>query len=200
MMSASKGPQRSLLLTSLTQYYQQHPDYAYKLRDILNGASPVSLRIIDWFVTHYAKKQKVNYWLTGNKQYCYSTLPSQSLSDVFKFYLYVDYRAQLKSYTKLLFDPFRRHERISFIIQSKPLEIIETTVGQLNFFRWAFENHVIDYMTEQLDKIENDMAQFMTHRKDIPKPDKKIKPVPDSNKSRKGIPIIQTNHNVNLTW
>ena len=197
-MSVSKAPQRTLLLTSLTQYYQQHPEYAHKLKDILNGVSPVSLRIVDWFVTHYAKKQNVNYWLTTDKTHYYTIVPTQT--NVLKFYLYVDYRAQLKSYTKLLFDPFRRHERISFIIQSKPLEVIETTVGQLNFFRWAFENHVIDYMTEKLETIEQDMAQFMVQRKDIPKPDKKVKILPDKAKSRKGIPIIQTNHNVHLTW
>jgi hypothetical protein len=198
-MSVLKAPQRTLLLTSLTQYYQQHPEYAHKLKEILNGLSPVSLRIIDWFVTHYAKKQNVNYWLTNDKKNYFTILPSQS--DMFKFYLYVDYRAQLKSYTKLLFDPFRRHERISFIIQSKPLEVIETTVGQLNFFRWAFENHVIDYMIDKIDIIEQDMAQFMIQRKDIPKAlDKKIKPVPDKTRSRKGIPMIQTNHNVHLTW
>jgi len=198
-MSVLKAPQRTLLLTSLTQYYQQHPEYAHKLKDILNGLSPISLRIIDWFVTHYAKKQNINYWLTNDKQKYFITLSSQS--DLFKFYLYVDYRAQLKSYTKLLFDPFRRHERISFIIQSKPLDVIETTVGQLNFFRWAFENHVIDYMTEKIDIIEHDMAQFMIQRKDIPKSlDKKIKPIPDKTRSRKGIPMIQTNHNVHLTW
>lgn len=198
-MSVLKAPQRTLLLTSLTQYYQQHPEYAHKLKEILNGVSPISLRIIDWFVTHYTKKQNVNYWLTNDKKNYYIISPSQS--DVFKFYLYVDYRAQLKSYTKLLFDPFRRHERISFIIQSKPLEVIETTVGQLNFFRWAFENHVIDYMTENIDIIEQDMAKFMVQRKDIPKnTDKKIKPLPDKTRSRKGIPMIQTNHNVHLTW
>lgn len=186
------------MLTSLTQYYQQHPDYAHKLRDILNGLSPVSLRIVDWFATHYAKKHNVAYWLTTDKTHYSTTLLNES--NVFKFYLYVDYRAQLKSYTKLLFDPFRRHERISFIIQSRPLEVIETTVGQLNFFRWAFENHVIDYMTDKLEMIEQDMAQFMVQRKDTPKPDKKIKAVPDKTKSRKGIPMIQTNHNVHLTW
>ena len=32
-----------------------------------------------------------------------------------------------------------------------------TTVGQLNFFRWAIEYHVLDYINDNLDIIEADM-------------------------------------------
>ena len=32
-----------------------------------------------------------------------------------------------------------------------------TTVGQLNFFRWALESNVIDYVDKNLDNIEEDM-------------------------------------------
>lgn len=198
-MSASKGPHRSLLLTSLTNYYHNHLSDAQQLKSILDGSSPISLRILDWFVTHYAKKQNITYWLTIKKDALYYQY--QPDEDIFKFNLYVDYRAQLKSYTKLLFDPFRRHERISFIIKHQPLQVIETTVGQLNFFRWIFDNHVLEYMLENLNTIEQEMATFMNQRKDLPK---KIKQVPVSTTkrtfSRKGIPTIQTHHNVHLTW
>ena len=34
---------------------------------------------------------------------------------------------------------------------------IETTIGQLNFFKWAIENKVIDYIYEHYDDIEKDM-------------------------------------------
>ena len=34
-----------------------------------------------------------------------------------------------------------------------------TTVGQLNFFRWAIENKVLDYIEERLTEIEEDMNQ-----------------------------------------
>lgn len=198
-MSASKGPHRSLLLTSLTHYYQNHLSDSLHLKNILDGNSPISLRILDWFVTHYAKKQNVSYWLTNNKESLYYQYHSDK--DVFKFNLYVDYRAQLKSYTKLLFDPFRRHERISFIIKEQPLQVIETTVGQLNFFRWIFENHVLEYMLENLTTIEQEMALFMTQRKDLPKKIKQVS-IKTSKRSisRKGIPTIQTHHNVHLTW
>ena len=34
---------------------------------------------------------------------------------------------------------------------------METTIGQLNFFKWAIENGIIDYITENYDDIEQDM-------------------------------------------
>jgi hypothetical protein len=58
----------------------------------------------------------------------------------------------------MFFDPFRRHERISFVMNKHPLNVIESTVGQLNFFRWATENHVIDYVMNHLEDIETHMA------------------------------------------
>jgi hypothetical protein len=34
---------------------------------------------------------------------------------------------------------------------------IETTIGQLNFFKWALENNVIDYIESNYSSIEKDM-------------------------------------------
>ena len=34
---------------------------------------------------------------------------------------------------------------------------IQTTIGQLNFFKWALENKILDYIRENLDDIEKDM-------------------------------------------
>jgi hypothetical protein len=61
----------------------------------------------------------------------------------------------LKAYSKKLFDPFCRRERISFIDHDNN-ELI-TTVGQLNFFRWAIENKIVEYITENYEDIETDM-------------------------------------------
>ena len=50
--------QNDLLLNNLTEFYQQDN---YKqlnvMLSVLNGESKISLRIIDWFVTNYAKQQ-----------------------------------------------------------------------------------------------------------------------------------------------
>jgi hypothetical protein len=34
---------------------------------------------------------------------------------------------------------------------------METTIGQLNFFKWAIESKIIDYIQHQYQEIENDM-------------------------------------------
>ena len=34
---------------------------------------------------------------------------------------------------------------------------IQTTIGQLNFFKWALENNILSYISEHLDEIEKDM-------------------------------------------
>jgi len=34
---------------------------------------------------------------------------------------------------------------------------IQTTIGQLNFFKWAFENEIIEYIEKYKDEIESDM-------------------------------------------
>jgi len=34
---------------------------------------------------------------------------------------------------------------------------METTIGQLNFFKWAIESNIIDYIQQQYQEIECDM-------------------------------------------
>ena len=87
-----------------------------------------------------------------------------------KINLYLDYRAQLKSYAKINFDSFRRHDRISFCLDMDKDEFIETTVGQLNFFRWAFNNKVINYALVNYDRIYENMINnnAYTNKKDNP--------------------------------
>lgn len=59
-----------------------------------------------------------------------------------EFIVYLNYKSQLKAFSKKLFDPFCRRERIQFQIGTQ--EPFVTTVGQLNFFRWAFEKNILD--------------------------------------------------------
>lgn len=134
------------MLTSLTAYFEKNKDQRETLYELIQGLSGISLRVIDWFVTHYAKLYNISYWLNGTR----------------KFNLYIEYRGQLKAYTKLFFDPFRRHDRITFVLEPG-VKSVETTVGQLNFFRWALQNGVIDYIKNNLLDIENAMSAF--HRK-----------------------------------
>jgi hypothetical protein len=108
---------------------------------IITGESKISLRIVDWFATNYAKK---NYTLYDTKN---------QFGEIIRFKVYFDYKLKLKAYSKKRFDPFCRWDRIS--IPYKNGTCIETTIGQLNFFKWAIENKVIDYIDENYEKDMN---------------------------------------------
>ena len=136
--------QNELLMGNLINYYN-NDNYRNldRILPIINGESKVSLRIIDWFSTNYAKKHFVVYSLVNNA------------GDPTRFKVYMDYKLKLKSYSKKRFDPFCRWERITFPYKNNSM--IQTTLGQLNFFKWALENKVIDYLDNNYSDIENDM-------------------------------------------
>ena len=124
----------------------------------------VSLRVLDWFVTHYAKSKQIIYWIDDSEDKVYFEYPEHN-SNLRKFNLYYEYRAQLQSYTKMYFDPFRRHNRISFNIEEN--SSVETTVGQLNFFKWIIHNHVLEYINLNIKDIENHMSLYQKSVKNI---------------------------------
>lgn len=134
-----------LLLESLTKYFKANKDYEKILVELINGKHSISLRMLDWLVTHYAKANNIIYWIDSNTDYIIESEPinKDDAMNLKKIMLYIEYRAQLKSYTKFNFDPFRRRERIVYQIDENTT--IETTIGQLNFFRWVFNNRLIDY-------------------------------------------------------
>ena len=137
-MSQTYSSQNSLLLTNLMHYYKTNDNLERMLR-IINGDVNISLRIVDWFTTNYAKKYYTVY-----------DLPSGN-----RFKVYNDYKLKLRSYSKKKFDPFCRWDRIS--IPYKNETHLQTTIGQLNFFKWAFENNIIDYIETNYAAIEKDM-------------------------------------------
>ena len=47
---------------------------------------------------------------------------------------------------------------------------METTIGQLNFFKWAIENKILDFIQKNYQLIENDMNSRNStskHRGDV---------------------------------
>ena len=77
------------------------------------------------------------------------------MGDVNRFKVYNDYKLKLKSYSKRRFDPFCRWERIQFPYLEN--SYVETTIGQLNFFKWSIENNILHYIEQHYEDIENDM-------------------------------------------
>jgi hypothetical protein len=137
--------QNDLLLRNLLVFYdtKKNENLDNMLR-IITGESKISLRIVDWFATNYAKKFYTLYEI------------NQTADNMLRrFKVYDDYKLKLKAYSKRRFDPFCRWDRIS--IPYKDDKCIETTIGQLNFFKWALENQVVDYIESNYDTIEKDM-------------------------------------------
>lgn len=139
--------QNDLLMTNLMKFYHEDNNLEKMLR-IINGESPISLRIIDWFATNYAKKFFTVYEVGTNR----------------RFKVYVDYKLKLKAYSKRRFDPFCRWDRITIPYVNGTF--IQTTIGQLNFFKWALENGVVAYIEKNYGTIEDDMnARNSTSRR-----------------------------------
>jgi len=139
--------QNDLLMTNLMKFYHEDNNLEKMLR-IINGESPISLRIIDWFATNYAKKFFTVYEVGINR----------------RFKVYVDYKLKLKAYSKRRFDPFCRWDRITIPYVNGTF--IQTTIGQLNFFKWALENGVVAYIEKNYGTIEDDMnARNSTSRR-----------------------------------
>ncbi len=143
--STTYNTQNNLLLVKLMEFYKKDNNLNNMLK-IINGESSTSLRIVDWFATNYAKKYYTVYQLKKTNT---------------RFKVYVDYKLKLKAYSKKRFDPFCRWERITIPYlsdeNSDKQTYIQTTIGQLNFFKWAIENEVIDYIEAHYDEIEKDM-------------------------------------------
>jgi len=130
-----------LVISSLQRFYSTHPEIE-KVLTYLNGDAPLSLRIIDWFVTKYSRKNFVRYQLNGND-----------------FLVYLSYKGQLKAYSKQYFDPNCRRERIMFKIPGH--DQFMTTIGKLNFFRWALESKILDYIEAHEEDIRTGYNTYL---------------------------------------
>jgi hypothetical protein len=136
----------SLLMKSLTDFYRDSK-YIDQIRDIVDQNSVVSLRILDWFITNYSKKHRTVI-----------SSPDKNPIDV-----YQAYKLQLKSFSKRVFDPFCRKNKIIFYYTDS--DYIETSCGQLCFFRWCFQNSILTYVRDHLTEIEQDMKTSLKAKK-----------------------------------
>lgn len=146
--SKVKDHKQEWLLSKFSEFYSKKSNVK-KMLPIIQGESDISLRILDWFITNYSNKKNVFYELKDKK------------GDPYKFFVHQSYQDQLKAYSKKQFDPFCRRKRIEF--QYDPKHTINTTIGQLNFFRWAIEFKVLDYVKKNLNVIEKDMNNSIKH-------------------------------------
>ena len=134
----------AVLLSSLTKFFEI-PENRNNLNDILNHRNGVSLRRIEWFVTNYSKNKHVTYIGPNGKM----------------FTVHVAYKSSLDGYSKKLFDPFCRTDRIEF-------DGLTTTVAQLNFLKWVIQNGIVDHMIKTQKEAPQTLPEIeenCTHNK-----------------------------------
>ena len=135
-----------MLTEKLLGFYT--PELFQLLRDIVSRRTGFSLRIIYWFVTSYSRRMQCNYMFGDERVIVYS-----------------EYKAIMRSYQNTCFDPFCRRARVYVdtslcAMVDGPVggDVLETTTGQLNFFRWAISRGVLLYAGTLLSEIERDLA------------------------------------------
>jgi hypothetical protein len=108
--------------------------------EIIENKNPISIRKIEWFISTYCKNNDIEY----NKINIYDSYKNE----------------QLRSYSKQYFDFFRRKKTFQLIIDKN--RTLNTTVAQLNFFKWMIKNNLIDFVKSY--DIENLMKSYKQNR------------------------------------
>ena len=153
--------QHQWLLSTLMEFYKEpaHLDILKKMisREFtVQDNKKLSIRMVNWFVTNYAKQYFTVY-----------DVPSTNESECTRrFFVWTNYKSTEDSYSKQMFDPYCRQDRI--LIPYDKDNRIETTIGQLHFFKWAIMNKVLDYISKHYDSIERDMASRLNTLKRKP--------------------------------
>lgn len=146
--------QNQWLLSTLLEFYQNkdHLDLLKKIVNrefVIHKSKKLSIRLVNWFVTNYAKQHFTVYEIPAS-------IHDPSSKEMKRFFVWTSYKSTEDSYSKQMFDPYCRQERI--LIPYDTETKIETTIGQLHFFKWAIINKVIDYIIANYDCIEKDMV------------------------------------------
>ena len=113
-----------------------------KIKPIINQEHDISLRLIDWTLTNYSKKNCIKYKLSNGR-----------IIDVFE-----SYKNYMTSYKRnILFDLFRRGKCSKVIYGTGKDDFIISGIKQLNSFRCVLEIELIEYIIKNKEKIETDM-------------------------------------------
>ena len=139
-----------------------------KIKPIINQEHDISLRLIDWTLTNYSKKNCIKYKLSNGR-----------IIDVFE-----SYKNYMTSYKRnILFDLFRRGKCSKVIYGKGKDDFIISGIKQLNSFRCVLEIELIEYIIKNKEKIETDMRVSL--RRSVVKNSTKSEKGEKGGKSRK---------------
>ena len=150
-------PKEKDILEKNKNFFSTDKKYIDAILEIINGESDISIRVLDWFVANYSKKNNTFYKIRINGR------------DDF-FYVNNEYKNQLNGYSKQYFDPFCRKKKVIYTYRQREQNCKEivflSSIGQLNFFQWAIRNKIIKYVQLHLKEIEDDMKETSKKNKE----------------------------------
>jgi hypothetical protein len=111
------------------------------LRPLIDQTSAVSLRVLDWTVVNWTKRQSVA-----------TTSINGEITD-----LNTAYKTTLGFWKRRLFDPFRRATRVRVCLHGTQQGSFETTLGQANFALFAHKTGLFRYALMHYKEIETHM-------------------------------------------
>jgi len=111
----------------------------------------LSLRMLTWFASQQTDSM------------CPIEIETDEEGKTELFDIKISYKAQLDTFSKKYFDPFRRGKRFDYYYDKNNNEkCIETTICQLNFFKWLFTYDLLGYVEKNYDVLKNKMRGFQT--------------------------------------
>lgn len=145
-----KTPKQLCYFKMINSFFKKCPiETINKMVDIINLESVISLRVLEWVVTKSGKKT-VNIKIRDNDYYSVNIM----------------YKAQLKTYKKKNFDPFRRDRKFYYEYdRNDSTKKVLTTLGQLNFFKWAIQNGILECVEKNYDEINSAMIKYNKEEK-----------------------------------
>lgn len=138
-----KSP-KQLLMNSLIRFYQKS-DNLERIIPIINRESKVSLRVIEWFITNYSREKCV-------------MCPMYEKDNIIGYTcVYINYKSTLKSFRGRHFGIFKRSNKI--LLDWGLNNRLITTIAQLNFFKWAIETQILQFIEKNYNFIWNKLKE-----------------------------------------
>lgn len=157
LKEALKTVDERALYTKIDKYFSTECDSSTldKMVKIIKEDSDkvASLRLINWFaMKHSATMQSLEV--------------KHDDGTVELFDVKISYRARLGTHSKKYFDPFRRGPKFDYNYdKTDKTKIVETTLCQLNFFRWLIMHNLLEYIEEHFEELSNLSGKYNNNEK-----------------------------------
>jgi hypothetical protein len=138
-VSSSPVTREKLLMYALLKYYKK-TNTIEEIVPIIERKSNISLRIIDWFINSYSKENSL-------------ALPIYNKKGKLKNHCYIwnSYKNTLRSFHGEYFEIYKRSDLIT--LEYNQNKKLDTTLAQLNFFKWALEHNIISYIKNNFNLL-----------------------------------------------